>query len=147
MSEISVGQLARDNNLRSLTPDIDADEIILNVPNINRPALQLAGFFDHFDSHRVQIIGNVETAYVATLSREQKIYVFDKMFSFNIPCLVYCRNHMPDEDVLELARKYSVPSAGQPLQHQRCLRPCAALPAGDAGSDAHDPRRIDGYLR
>lgn len=109
MSEISVGQLARDNNLRSLTPDIDADEIILNVPNINRPALQLAGFFDHFDSHRVQIIGNVETAYVATLSREQKIYVFDKMFSFNIPCLVYCRNHMPDEDVLELARKYSVP--------------------------------------
>ena len=109
MSEISVGQLARDNNLRSLTPDIDADEIILNVPNINRPALQLAGFFDHFDSHRVQIIGNVETAYVATLSREQKIYVFDKMFSFNIPCLVYCRNHMPDEDVLELARKYSWP--------------------------------------
>lgn len=109
MSEISVGQLARDNNLRSLTPDIDADEIILNVPNINRPALQLAGFFDHFDSHRVQIIGNVETAYVATLSREQKIYVFDKMFSFNIPCLVYCRNHMPDEDVLELARKYGVP--------------------------------------
>lgn len=109
MSEISVGQLARDNNLRSLTPDIDADEIILNVPNINRPALQLAGFFDHFDSHRVQIIGNVETAYVATLSREQKIYVFDKMFSFNIPCLVFCRNHMPDEDVLELARKYGVP--------------------------------------
>ena len=80
----------RDNNLRSLTPDIDADEIILNVPNINRPALQLAGFFDHFDSHRVQIIGNVETAYVATLSREQKIYVFeqDVQLQYSLPSLL-----------------------------------------------------------
>ena len=90
MSEISVGQLARDNNLRSLTPDIDADEIILNVPNINRPALQLAGFFDHFDSHRVQIIGNVETAYVATLSRERKDLCLrqDVQLQYSLPSLL-----------------------------------------------------------
>lgn len=109
MSQVSVGQLARDNNLRTLTPDIDPEEIILAVADINRPALQLSGFFEHFESHRVQIIGNVEYAYLNTMSREKKHEVFEKMFSFHIPCLVYCRGHMPDEDVLDLAEKYNVP--------------------------------------
>ena len=101
--------MARDLNFRTLTPDIDPEDIVLEADDINRPALQLSGFFDHFDSHRVQIIGNVENAYIATLPREKKIEVFDKLFGFNIPCLIYCNGHEPDEDILALARKHNVP--------------------------------------
>lgn len=109
MEQLTVGQLARDLSFRTLTPDIDPEEIILEVSDINRPALQLSGFFDHFDSHRVQIIGNVETAYIATLPREKKVEVFDKLFGFKIPCLIFCNGHQPDEDVLSLSRKHGVP--------------------------------------
>lgn len=109
MAQVTVGQLARDLNLRTLTPDIDPEEIVIKAEDFNRPALQLAGFFDHFDSRRVQIIGNVEHAYLQTLTAERKHEVFEKLFSFNIPCLVYCRGHMPEDDVLVLAREYGVP--------------------------------------
>lgn len=47
------------------------------VPDVNRPALQLTGFFDHFDSERVQIIGNVEYAYIQTLSEERKSEIYE----------------------------------------------------------------------
>ena len=53
-----------------------------------------------------------------------------KMFSFNIPCLVYCRNHMPDEDVLELARKYSVPLLASRCNTSDVFARMLALPAG-----------------
>ena len=59
-------------NLKNLTPDIDMTEKCLTVPDINRPALQLTGYFDHFDSERVQVIGYVEYTYLQTLPMEQK---------------------------------------------------------------------------
>ena len=46
--------------MKNVTPEIDVEKIVLTHPDVNRPALQLAGFFDHFDKDRVQIIGYVE---------------------------------------------------------------------------------------
>ncbi|MBR3598910.1 MAG: HPr(Ser) kinase/phosphatase, partial [Lachnospiraceae bacterium] len=54
-------------NLVNHTPDIDTDKILIKDPNMNRPAVQLAGFFEHFDSARIQICGNVEYAYIANM--------------------------------------------------------------------------------
>ena len=126
MDELMIGQLAKRMNLTNLTPEVDMDTIALTTEDINRPALQLAGFFDHFDCHRVQIIGNVESAYIKTLSRENKLAVFDKLFGYQIPCLVYCRGNLPDEDVLALARKHNVPllatKAGTSETSARILR-------------------------
>ncbi|MBQ0026326.1 MAG: HPr(Ser) kinase/phosphatase, partial [Lachnospiraceae bacterium] len=62
MSGITVGKMARDLRLCELTPEIDADLIEITVDDINRPALQLAGFYEFFNAKRVQIIGNVEYA-------------------------------------------------------------------------------------
>ena len=55
--------------LENLTPEIDISQIKIVHPDINRPALQLAGFFDHFSHERVQIIGNVEYAYTCSMCR------------------------------------------------------------------------------
>ena len=109
MDSISLSQIAADLNFRSLNPDVDIESVMISHPDINRPALQLAGFFEHFDNNRIQIIGNVEMAYLRTLSREQKIKVFTELFSREIPCLLYCRDHLPGEEVRVLADKYQVP--------------------------------------
>ena len=70
--KVSVSQLIEKEGLKNLTPSIDTDKIFMTIPDVNRPALQLAGFFKQFDSERVQIIGNVETAYLMTMDRPMR---------------------------------------------------------------------------
>ena len=76
-------------NLKNLTPDIDMTEKCLTVPDINRPALQLTGYFDHFDSERVQVIGYVEYTYLQTLPMEQKKKIYKQLYliKFLVLCL------------------------------------------------------------
>ena len=57
---IRLSEIVERMDLKNLTPEVDMTETEVHVPDVNRPALQLAGFFDHFDSNRVQIIGHVE---------------------------------------------------------------------------------------
>ena len=62
---VALTDLIKKMNLENHTPEINTDEIFISDPDINRPALQLAGFFEHFDTNRVQICGNVENAFIA----------------------------------------------------------------------------------
>lgn len=109
MHGVTITELINKFNFRSITPEIDTDKIVLTHPDVNRPALQLAGFFDHFDKERVQIIGYVEQAYINKLDRAVKIHVYEKLLSCEIPCLVYSRGQEPDEDMTDLCKHYSVP--------------------------------------
>ena len=97
-------------NLTNYTPEIDTDKIYIKDPDINRPALQLAGFFEHFDTARVQICGNVEHAFLADMhTREENIEIFDKLFGFPIPCLVFCRDIKPYDFIIEAGLKHGIP--------------------------------------
>ena len=96
-------------DLKNETPEIDMSEILISLPDINRPALQLAGYFDHFDSDRVQIIGYVEYTYLEHLSREKKLPIYEQFLASKIPCVVYTTQTVPDEDMLALAKEYRVP--------------------------------------
>ena len=109
MHGVAITDLIKKMNLRSVTPEIDTDKIVLSHPDVNRPALQLAGFFDHFDRERVQIIGYVEQEYIRHMERERKIEIYDKLLSSQIPCLLYSRSQEPDEDMLMRCLHYGVP--------------------------------------
>ena len=109
MHGVAITELIEKMNLKNITPAIEADKIVLTHPDVNRPALQLAGFFDHFDNERVQIIGYVEQEYIRQMNRERKVEMYDKLLSSQIPCLVYSRNQEPDEDMLNLCNHYGVP--------------------------------------
>ncbi len=109
MAGVRVSTLIEKFGLRHLTESIDTTEIILTHPDINRPALQLTGFYDHFDSDRVQIIGFVEQEYLKQLTREQRKDCYEKLFSNNIPCLICSRSYQPGEDMHSTALKYGVP--------------------------------------
>lgn len=107
--ELKVDKIIEKMDLKVLTPDIDTKDKIVTVPDVNRPALQLAGFFDHFDSERVQVIGRVEAAYIATMDKETKLQRYEQLLSCNVPCIVYCRGQEADEEMVEMARKYQIP--------------------------------------
>lgn len=82
----------------NLTPEIEMEGKKVEVPDINRPALQLSGFFDHFDAERVQIIGYVEHTFLETLEAERKEKIYEELFSYKIPCLIFCRDLQPEEN-------------------------------------------------
>ena len=106
---IKLSEIIEKMNLKNLTPEVDMVEKEVNVPDVNRPALQLAGFYDRFDSNRVQIIGNVEYRYVQTLNREQREKTYDTLLSHPLPCIVFCRGIVPEESFLKKAVAHGVP--------------------------------------
>lgn len=91
------------------TPEINTDEVKITIPEVNRPALQLAGFFEHFDKERVQIIGNVEYAFLDNMQRQNRQWVYEKLMGSGIPCLILCRGNKPDDDLIAAGLKYGVP--------------------------------------
>ena len=106
---VKLEKLIEKMSLKNLTPDLDLTQSEIQVPDINRPALQLTGYFDHFDSDRVQIIGYVEYTYLETLSDEKKKEMYTQLLSYGIPCIVYCRNLEPEETFLQMANEMKVP--------------------------------------
>lgn len=84
----------------------------IHEPDVNRPALQLTGYFEHFQESRVQIIGTVEYTYLQHLSQEQRIKIYQGLLSHKIPCIIFCRGYQPDEDFLTIANEYGVPIYG-----------------------------------
>ncbi len=109
MKMVKLTKVVEEMNLKNLTPELDTDKVRITVPDINRPALQLTGYFDHFASDRIQIIGYVEFTYLMQMEREEKIRRFEAFISKKIPCVIFTTMTEPDEDMLRLANQYSVP--------------------------------------
>ena len=108
-ASVALSKLVEKMRIENLTPQIDITDYKVITTEVNRPALQLTGYFDHFDAERVQIIGYVEYTYLEHLTREQKLPVYEKLLSYQIPCLIYTTMTTPDPDMLALADKYKVP--------------------------------------
>lgn len=115
VQSIELTKMVEKLNLKNETPDIDMSGAKLVTPEVNRPALQLTGYFDHFSSERVQIVGYVEYTYLQSRTREEKAPIYERFFSSNIPCVVYTSQTEPEEEALALARKYHVPILSTPV--------------------------------
>ena len=86
----------------------DYESIRLTVADVARPGLQLAGYFDHFEPMRLQVVGNVEISYLQKLTQAQRNMIFDRLFSYKFPALVIARNITPDTECLRMAKKHNV---------------------------------------
>ena len=93
----------------NLTPDLDISRIRIHQPDINRPALQLAGYFEHFEATRLQIVGFVEYTYMMNLSDTEKEKAYRDLLAFDIPAIIFCRELVPDNLFLKIAREEMVP--------------------------------------
>ena len=109
---VTVSTVMERFNLTNYTPDLNLEESKVTVADVNRPALQLHGFYEHFEPSRIQVIGNVETAYLSKKTDEEKAESFSKLFSYDIPCVIYCRDEKPEEVILKEANKAKIPVLG-----------------------------------
>lgn len=110
MKGVSMTKMVQELNLKNLTPDIDMSDMVITLPDINRPALQLAGYLEHFAKERVQIIGYVEFTYLQHLDAEECRFAYERFVSSQIPCVIFSTMTQPTEEMLELAMKYNVPT-------------------------------------
>ena len=86
----------------------DYQNIRLMVEDVARPGIQLMGFFDHFDTSRLEVLGNVEMSYLSKLTDVQRTDVFDKLFAYKFPALLICRDMQPHPECLAMAKKHDV---------------------------------------
>ena len=112
VTTVSVGQLVEKMDLKNLTPEVPYEEIFINQSDINRPALQLTGYYDHFDNERIQLIGFVEYTYLEKQPREERKKIYKELIDHKIPCLVFSRGLIPDEDLFEVAIEHKIPIFG-----------------------------------
>ena len=111
-SSVSVAKIAELLDLKNFTDEIDLKKRKITTTDINRPALQLTGYFEHFEESRVEIIGNVEYAYIQQMSDEEKQIRYDAFLKFDIPCVIFCRDLRPDDSFLKIAEEKNIPVLG-----------------------------------
>ena len=108
---VSVYDMVKELNLKEVTPEINSKEVYIEQAEINRPALQLAGFFENFAQNRVQIIGKAEHLFIEEVEKdvENAKNIYKRFVGAGIPVIVFCRNLHPSEMMIKVAKEYGVP--------------------------------------
>ena len=111
MYSVKVSKIIERFKLEPLTPNVEYDNRQITESDVNRPALQLAGFFDYFDPTRLQIIGKVEHTYLQKMSQAERAQCIERLMSYKeIPCIVLCREEItPFPEMITCAEKYGIP--------------------------------------
>ncbi len=110
MQRVKVSTLARKMELDNLTVLLDLDDRFITVPDINRPGMQLADFWDYYDTARIQIFGLVEYTYLEQLNdTEKKAEIYRRFLQKELPCVIFARDLRPDKAFLEIAEENGIP--------------------------------------
>lgn len=106
---VSLLEIKREFKLDSLYEPENIENVKICNNEVNRPSLQIAGFFEYFDNTRVQVIGMVEISYLKKMDEDKRMESLETLFMSGIPAIVLTRDLEPFEEMIHLAKKYSVP--------------------------------------
>lgn len=106
---VSLTKIIKEFSLECVYMPKDSDQIRISTVDINRPGLQLGGFFDYFDNERIQIMGLTEVSFLRRFVDEKRRAAIDRLFSRKPPVVVICRELELFPEMIELARKHGVP--------------------------------------
>lgn len=111
MYSVKVSDFVEHFDLEILTPEVTYEQRKITQSDVNRPALQLAGFFDYFDPERLQVIGKVEHTYLEKMDEIKRDECIETLFKYqDIPCIVVCREEIyPFPKMLECANRQGIP--------------------------------------
>lgn len=112
MSGVSVTKVVQIMDLYNFLPEMNLKGHRIMISDVNRPALQLSGYFEHFDGTRVQIIGMVEYTYLQQIDEKKREEVYRTFMAYDIPCVIFCRDLQPDEMFCRIAEENDVPVLG-----------------------------------
>lgn len=107
--KVVLSDFVKEIKLETLYTPKDLDKIYIVNNDINRPALQLAGFFEYFNTAKMQAIGNTEYAYLNGLDSNTRAERLDRLFSHRFPAMIICMNRDPFPEMMEAAKKYEIP--------------------------------------
>ena len=108
-SSVFLSEIVKYFDLEVVYDTGDIEQRRICVADVTRPGLQLAGYYDHFGPDRIQVVGNMEHAYLEHLTSQSRRKAIEALFEKNVPCLILTRNHEAHEEVIEAAKKLSVP--------------------------------------
>ena len=103
---VKLGELIKQFKLEVLRGGAGYEDLPIRTEDVNRPGLQLTGFFDYFDPKRLQVIGRVEATYLEGLTSDQRRESFGQLLSQDIPALIISRGIDPFPECMEMAEKY-----------------------------------------
>ena len=106
MASVSLTRVIEKMKLENLTPEIDVKHVKITQPDINRPALQLVGFYEYFEPIRLQILGKAEMVFLQGMTTEHRRKVLEDLLRCEIPALIIARNMEVPPELLELAEKH-----------------------------------------
>ena len=84
----------------------DYENTVVTISDVNRPALQLVGFYDYFDDKRLQILGRGEMRFLDRMTEAERMRVFNKLLSYPFPALIIARNMEAPAELLQMAEKH-----------------------------------------
>jgi len=113
---VTVQDLMNEFDLTPLTKNADLHDRKIYHPDVNRLTLQLTGYFEFFEADRLQIIGLIEHSYLRNTSGNGMEDILDNLFSRHLPCVVFTRGLLPNDDIMRFAAKYDVPIFSSQLQ-------------------------------
>ena len=109
-SSVKLSRIVEEFNLEVIYTTDDFDEREVTVSDILRPGLQLAsGFYTVFDEHRIMLMGNMENAYLRTITPEERLETLEKLFEKHSPMLIITRGLDVAEEILIVAKKCNMP--------------------------------------
>ena len=83
-------------------------KIKITQPEVNRPGLALSGFFEFFDPNRVQLFGNAEHQYIASLSKKERLYRLEQFAVHHPPVIILTTNLSVFDEIEYVAKKYGI---------------------------------------
>ncbi len=104
---VSLDKIIKEFKLESIY--LPEREVLIDSADVNRPGLQMVGFYDYFDATRIQILGRVENSYLEDMTSEERYSHLNKFFEKKIPVVIVARNIPISPEMLELAKKYDTP--------------------------------------
>lgn len=103
---VKLGEIIREFDLEVLKAGPDYENVPLRTVDVNRPGLPLSGFFEHFDTKRLLLLGLTEQTYVGTMTSEQRQQSFDRLLAYPVPALIITRGLEVYPECLEMAEKH-----------------------------------------
>ena len=112
ITSVSVSKIVELLDLKVYTTEMDLKKHKITTSDVNRPALQLTGYLEHFEESRVEILGNVEYNYMKKFSEAERLERYNELLKFDIPCVIFCRNLIPSKEFMNAAVSNQVPVLG-----------------------------------
>ena len=106
---VALSKVIKELSLNTVSMPENPDRILISSTDVNRPGLELNGFFDYYDKDRIIVLGNAETAFLNSISSERRLNALNQIFSKRPPAVIIARDLKPLPELLQATKENGVP--------------------------------------